>query len=411
MTLGIPSESHPVENQPEALLGLAALMQMALSGVDMTALAQPLIDRAQTDPHDTNSLMDLAVVLQLTGSPEVALSVQAQALEQQRLYHLPCNSDQPAMRLLALMAPGELMANTPLEFLVMNTDISLDMLYLLPGEPLPDSVPDHDLLFVAVAESDANRLLLQQINTALQHWQRPVINRAEQIAQLSRNGVCALLKDAPGIDIPLSVRTGRETLEQIDRDARSITSILPDGNFPIIVRPIGSHAGRGLSKLEHPNAIAEYLRGMPEREFYAARFVDYRSADGLYRKYRIILIDGQPFVVHMAISEHWMIHYLNAGMSESASKREEEARFMRDFDVGFARRHAGVLQNITERVGLDYFGIDCAETSDGRLLVFEIDSALVVHAMDPVDLFPYKRPQMQKIFSAFRDMLDRRLNP
>ncbi len=411
MTLGIPSESHPVANQPEALLGLAALMQMALSGVDMTALAQPLIDRAQSNPHDTNSLMDLAVVLQLTGSPEVALSVQAQALEQQRLYHLPCNSDQPAMRLLALMAPGELMANTPLEFLVMNTDISLDMLYLLPGEPLPDSVPDHDLLFVAVAESDTNRLLLQQINTALQHWQRPVINRAEQIAQLSRNGVCALLKDVPGIDIPLSVRTGRETLEQIDRGARSITSILPDGNFPIIVRPIGSHAGRGLSKLEHPNAVAEYLRGMPEREFYAARFVDYRSADGLYRKYRIILIDGQPFAVHMAISEHWMIHYLNAGMSESASKREEEARFMRDFDVGFARRHAAVLQNITERVGLDYFGIDCAETSDGRLLIFEIDSALVVHAMDPVDLFPYKRPQMQKIFAAFRDMLDRRLNP
>ncbi|MFN3398189.1 MAG: hypothetical protein ACK4ZS_06605 [Sulfurimicrobium sp.] len=57
------------------------------------------------------------------------------------------------------------------------------------------------------------------------------------------------------------------------------------------------------------------------------------------------------------------------------------------------------------RAGLDYLGIDCGESPDGKLLVFEADSNMIVHAMDPVDLFPYKQAQMQKVFAAFRAML------
>jgi hypothetical protein len=30
---------------------------------------------------------------------------------------------------------------------------------------------------------------------------------------------------------------------------------------------------------------------------------------------------------------------------------------------------------------------------------------MIVHAMDPVELFPYKQPQMRKLFAAFRRML------
>jgi glutathione synthase/RimK-type ligase-like ATP-grasp enzyme len=125
----------------------------------------------------------------------------------------------------------------------------------------------------------------------------------------------------------------------------------------------------------------------------------------MYRKYRIMLIDGRPFICHMAVSSHWMIHYLNAGMTDSADKRAEEERFMADFDDGFAHRHANAFRAITERIGLDYVGIDCAETPDGKLLIFEADSDMIVHAMDPVDLFPYKQPQMRKLFAAFRRML------
>ena len=81
---------------------------------------------------------------------------------------------------------------------------------------------------------------------------------------------------------------------------------------------------------------------------------------------------------------------------------------MRTFDLGFARRHATSLLGIAERVGLDYFIVDCAETRDGSLLVFEADNTAIVHDMDPPDVFPYKLPQMRRIFEAFAAMLERR---
>jgi hypothetical protein len=56
-------------------------------------------------------------------------------------------------------------------------------------------------------------------------------------------------------------------------------------------------------------------------------------------------------------------------------------------------------------MGLDYLGIDCGETSTGELLIFEVDSNMIVHAMDTAEVFPYKQPQMQKVFAAFRTML------
>ena len=37
------------------------------------------------------------------------------------------------------MAPGDFMANTPLEFMLEGSSIVLDMMYVVPGAPLPDA--------------------------------------------------------------------------------------------------------------------------------------------------------------------------------------------------------------------------------------------------------------------------------
>lgn len=398
-----PDSVHQQEQAP--LIGLAPLMRKAFSGVDLKPLGTQLIERSARNPQDAHTLMDLSTVLQLTGNRDLALATQAHALEMQQIYRIPAASDKANLHLLAIMAPGDLMANTPLEFLLENSDVTLDMLYLAPGMDALPELPDHDVLFVAVGESDDNRPLLEQLAQVTQHWPRPVLNAPERIANLSRDRACNLLRAAPGIDMPKSARISRGMLEQIGRGELPIGGVLEDGGFPIIVRPVGSHAGHGLDKLEQQQDIAAYLQTMPHAEFYVARFVDYRGADGLFRKYRIILIDGQPYVSHMAISSHWMIHYLNAGMTESAEKRAEEASFMARFDEDFVPRHTQAFRAITERIGLDYVGLDCGETADGNLLIFEVDSDMIVHAMDPVDMFPYKQPQMQKLFTAFRRML------
>ena len=78
---------------------------------------------------------------------------------------------------------------------------------------------------------------------------------------------------------------------------------------------------------------------------------------------------------------------------------------MATFEQGFAARHADAFRALHGAFGLDYFAVDCAEDRQGRLLIFEADTAMIVHDMDPPDLYPYKAPAMRKLFAAFQAMI------
>ena len=395
---------NPQETTTPAYMGLAALMRLTFEGQDLGPVAAQLIQRAQDDPQDAAALMDLATTLELNFKPDIALATQAQALQMQSLYSLPA-AGEPGLRLLSLMAPGDLTTNAPLAFLLEDSDVALDMLYVGGGVAPAPELPAHDVLFVAIGESEATHALLQELKPVIENWPRPVLNRPERIMRTSRDGAHALLHDAPGIVMPPALRIERSELERLCRGDLSLQDLLPEAVFPILVRPVDSHAGHDLAKLDAPDELDAYLAPLAETRFFVSPFVDYRGDDGLYRKYRVVLIDGRPYAGHMALSEHWMIHYLNAGMRESAAKRAEEARFMARFDEDFARRHAAAIEAINRRLELDYLVIDCAETAAGELLVFEVDTGAVVHSMDPPDIFPYKLPAMHKVFDAFRALL------
>jgi glutathione synthase/RimK-type ligase-like ATP-grasp enzyme len=387
------SAPHLENNQAEPLIGLAALARMAFRGADLGPLRSRLLERAKRDDSDANALIDLSTVLHFKGERECALSVQALALDIQRVFRLRGSGYPGGIRLLAFVSPGDLTENNALEFLVEGSDITLEMLYVTPGMPLPATLPEHDLAIVAVSETDGNRALLRHLEDLVESWPRPVLCAPGRIARLSRDGACALLEGAAGIAMPVTARIERRKLA------------VWEGGFPAIVRPVGSQKGHGLVKLDRSDAIPRYLAERPENEFYISRFIDYSGADGLFRKYRVVLIDDRPYVCHMAISDRWMVHYKSSGMLTSSEKRSEEEEFFKSFDDGFASRHREALLHIAKRLELEYVGIDCAETREGELLIFEVDSAMTVHAMDPVDIFPYKQPQMRKVFSAFRDLL------
>lgn len=359
-----------------------------------------MLDRVERDPEDADALMDLSVVLQLLSRPRTALVIQQRALELRRTYHLPAPKGSAEIRLLAIMSPGSLMANTPLDFLLEDSAVSMDMVFVSADAPLPDNVPEHDVVFVAVADSDANLPVLHDLQSRVETLERPVLNMPEAIERTTREGACAALSGVEGMAMPPQLRLLRSKLVTLPEPG-------PIG-FPLIVRPADSHAGHGLSRLEDAEDLRAYLGDRREDEFYVAPFVDYRSADGQFRKYRVVLIDGRAYASHMAISSNWMVHYLNAGMAESDRKRKEEERFMVEFEDDFGRRHGKAFSEIHRRIGLDYLVIDCAETQEGRLLVFEVDAGAVVHAMDPVDIFPYKQDQMKKVFRAFQKMLEKR---
>jgi hypothetical protein len=390
-----------------APIGVAKLSKMAFDGVDLWPLWRQLVDRYVFEPGDAAALMDLSTVEQLFGNLEVGLSRQDEALTVERLYRSPCGAPTPDLRVLAFAGAGDIGSNTPLEFLLAGSSIALTTLYVLPGEPLPATLPEHDVAIVAIGESDEHRIVLAEVEKLVASWPRPVLNRPERVVPLAREHLCHLLQDVPGLVMPLTARLDRVTCERLEGGEVALGDVLADGVFPLIMRPVNSHAGLGLERLDDPSAIGPYLAGRPEEEFYLSRFVDYRSADGLYRKYRIVFVGGRPFACHMALADQWRIWYLNAGMRENAEKRAAEAQFMASFDEDFARRHAAAFDALVARIGLDYFAIDCAEMPNGDLLVFEADIAMIVHDMDDGRIYPYKPPQMRKVFDAFRAMLQR----
>jgi hypothetical protein len=311
------------------------------------------------------------------------------------------------LRVLALAAATDMGSNTPIEFLLEDSGIELMTLYVIAEAELPEPLPDHDVAIVIASDSKDCRDALRKIARVSPNWPRPLLNPPHLIGNLDRDKLHGLLRGIEGLEIPTIAAVTRVCLSELSRSAMSPFDVATELTFPVIVRPRGSHAGAGLAKIDDPAAMGRYLGERAEQEFFISRFVDYAGSDGLFRKYRIVVIDGRPYACHLAVADRWDIWYLNAGMSLSASKRFEEETFMRTFDTGFAIRHRAALGRIVDRIGLDYFTVDCAETRNGSLLIFEADNTAIVHNMDPPDIFPYKLPQMRKVFDAFAAMLQR----
>ncbi len=383
--------------------GLAPFLRLNIGGTDLQPMAQKMLAQTAVDVDDANLWMNLSTITMCLGHREAGLKLQAKALELSRLYHIAAAQQPAKLRLLMLMAPGDLAANTPLDCLLEDSDIDLDLYYLSPDAPHDMSLPEHDVLIVGLSELDEHQLMLRSLEQTLAHWPKPVINAPQHIASTGRDVASALLQGVPGLVIPPTVQVSRTQLQAIATGAARMPELLASSDFPVILRPVGSHAGRDLDKLDDAQALAAYLARVHESDFFLSPFIDYSGPDGLFRKYRVALIQGDAFACHMAVSSHWMVHYVNAGMYEDAQKREEEALFMLHFD-DFLRQHGQALKAISQRTQLDYLCIDCAQTASGDLLVFEIDHAMVVHAMDSEHLFPHKQTHMLKVRMAFREL-------
>ena len=408
-------ESKPLELRVAARadraeqVGLARLAKAAFDGKDLRPKWRELIGKLLDGTASAGEGLDLGLIAQLLGDKPAGLAIQHDVLRSHQLFGTRCHVPEPRLKLLALAAETDLGSNTPIEFLLEESAVELTTLYLLPGAELLDPLPDHDLAIVIASDSEDCRAALRTIEAVATRWPRPLLNPPKLIGNLDRDKLHRLLQDIDGLAIPATFAVGRERLLQASPSADAFDGIAPGLAFPVIIRPRGSHAGVGLAKVDDRQAMVRYLAERPEAEFFVSRFVDYSGEDGQFRKYRVAFIEGRPYAGHMAIADRWDIWYLNAHMSASASKRLEEETFMRTFDIGFGRRHRSALDALAQRIGLEYFTIDCAETRDGALLIFEADNTAVVHNMDPPDVFPYKGPQMRRIFDAFVAMLARRV--
>jgi hypothetical protein len=329
---------------------------------DLQAARQQLEQATGNPVTRTEAHYLLWEICQACGDRGSALTHLETAIRQHPIHTRPGRN--PVRSVLALATPGDLQANLPLAMLF-DDSTALHTLWLTSVAPIPSPVPPADCVIIAIAESATHRPALAAADQLAARLGLPVLNRGATIASLSRPGAARLLSGVPGAIIP-------------DHTIRS-RAWLPLAPTPLIIRPAGSHAGRDLALIKDRAELDRYLDqpGLPET-FLTAPFVDYRGPDRLYRKCRIAFVAGRPHPVHLAIHDDWAVWYYNANMDRSIWKQAEEAAFMADLPNWAGPTAMRALHAIAERVNLDYFGLDCAIMSDGKLLVFEVETGMLV---------------------------------
>ncbi len=193
---------------PPAIIGMAALTTTAMQGADAAALAA-MIGRLDADP--VARLYDTSIAYQLGFRRAEGLGLQDEAISASPLFRIRRDGESRAgLRLLAIVAPGVLMLNTPIDFITNHLDVRLDLLFVVPDTPLPATIPDHDVAFFAVGEADA--AMVARLHRLFMLWPRPALNDPGLLPVLARDRLSALLAGVPGICSPPTVMVSREPI-------------------------------------------------------------------------------------------------------------------------------------------------------------------------------------------------------
>lgn len=287
------------------------------------------------------------------------------ALARSLTYHEPARSA-GARPLALLLAPGFWERNAPLDLLIDRETFAVTKLYL-EGDDLPE-LESGALLVNGIADPTAAHSI--RVAERLARTTR-CINHPTLIAHTERTYLSRVAAQLRNTIVPPT--------EHISADALRSDPV----DVPLVVRPArDGHRGEGFARVRDARELREYIEQNPSAAYYRAPFVDYRSADGYYRKYRIIIVRKNAYPFHLAISDQWMVHYFSALNSTSDWMRAEEERFIADFSAVFSPALQAALDDLGEVIGLDYFGVDCALVDD-RLLIFEANANMLVHQGAP----------------------------
>jgi glutathione synthase/RimK-type ligase-like ATP-grasp enzyme len=231
------------------------------------------------------------------------------------------------------------------------------------------------LLFNEISDPDSHYLTLKHCEELCSKIPLPVINHPTKILETTRDNIPVLLQNIPGLKVPHTVRitplSPEDIYTEIDRAGLA---------FPVIVRTAGSHGGISnilITGREDFDKLHVYA--FDGSAFYLTEYVEYASEDGLYRKYRIVVVDGVPLFRHHLVNNEWMIHASSRQFMEENEHLMEESRALREaFDEQTLPMIKSAIDEITRRLGLEYYGIDCNIDDQGNILIFEVNANMNV---------------------------------
>jgi tetratricopeptide (TPR) repeat protein len=350
------------------------------------------------NPRDAESINWIGALKQTMGDDAGAQAAYAEAAQIQPLIRRPAAKSPPDFRVLALYAPFG--GNTPTELLFKDAVHDTDTLALFAARDYDAELFSQNIQVVVnlISDADQTEALLPLAADLAGRLGKPIVNDPRKIQKTTRDIVATLLQGIPGCRVPKALRHKAGA----DASAAALQAAFPFSS-PVLARPVGTHGGDDFEKIADPEALAAFLSQRPDHDHYLIEYIDYCSADGYFRKYRLIFVDGQILPYHLCIGSDWKLHHINTDMANQPWMQQEEEAFLNNPTSVLHPSHYQALQAIQHRVGLEYFGIDCGLDVSGNLVVFEVNASMLVH--DRNEGFAYKTPAVHRIKLAFDAML------
>jgi hypothetical protein len=262
-------------------------------------------------------------------------------------------------------------------------------------------LPPHELIFNTIGDADLCRPGLEAGLRIMAQTTAPVLNHPSAVLETGRLANARRLADLAGVIAPRMIELSRSTLTGPDA-AHAVSA--QGFAFPLLLRAPGFHTGYHFFLVENAGELAAAAAQLPGDNLLMIEYLNARGPDGKARKYRVMIIDGQIYPLHLAVSRHWKVHYFTADMADHPEHRMEDAAFLDDMSAVLGPA-ATALARIRDALHLDYGGIDFGLNEAGEVLLFEANATMVVNPPDKDERWTYRRPAVQRILDAVRAMM------
>ena len=385
---------HP--NHPPCRASLGNL----LIKVSESAAARDHFEHAlQIDPDYRPAHAGLSFVLGDLGEPERAAWHRRKAFQDRCVVVAPYRGAKPPITILELISTiggnirtDEFLSDRVFQRILVTTEF-YDSKTILPP---------HQLVVNAIGEADGAAAALTGALAVLANTTAPVINPPAAVLATGRCDIAHRLAHIPGVISANTAVVPREQLLSFDAGA---TLSRRGFIFPLLLRTPGFHGGEHFLRVETIDDLSGAVDKLPGEDLFVIQYLDARGPDGNCRKYRVMMVDGQLYPLHVAISSDWKIHYYTADMADHPQHRAEDAAFLEDMPAVLGPRAMAALQHIQNTLSLDYGGIDFGLNERGDVLLFEANATMAVIVPNKDKRWDYRRPATEKIYTAVWKML------
>ena len=305
---------------------------------------------------------------------------------------------QPIQLLLLVAAEG---GNIPLRQHIDN-NIFMTTAIFADFYDLKNPLPEHQLVFNTIGDADLCRPALEAAAKLLSETSAPVLNRPEKVISTGR------LENAQQFATMQGVKTAKTSLlkKQILMNADAAVALEKRGfHFPLLLRAPGFHTGQHFVKVEELGQLASAAAQIPGTEVLVIQYLDTRGTDGLARKYRVMMIDGKLYPLHLAIANDWKVHYFTAAMDGKPQHQAEEKKFLENMSGVIGAVGMAALELIKDHLALDYGGIDFGLDKEGNILLFEANATMVINPPVAEEQWAYRRVAVNNTLQALQQML------